>query len=476
MESNPTSRRFRTLVDQLLDDQLTTDEVGELEELLRADGASQDQILDYCQFHALLAFDVRAQHLVERVIETKQRESTPKVVRRPASARRVGSPAKLLRTAAWTLAASAMVGMSWLGLYKLAAPTVDMGPIASHSSSPRQLWPEITKVEVRDQGTQLTLAGMGTVQLDDQSDFEITGPMRARMTKGRMKCRVTDAASNGFVIETPYGEVVDLGTEFGLDLSSGDSLSVLVFEGEVDLRVPEAETVNAETSVQFADARRLVSGDGVIINAAGDVDRLVSVFTGGDVTFCHSVDLVHQPQSVIIGVSDNLRSTDTHQFYEVVPGGMDEDARAYVDRPYHEWNGVDSKGMPSYLLGADYIKPFNNDKMRKHYFMRVELAVPADIYVLFDNRISPPDWLLEEFEDTGDDVGIDMGPWSTKSGQYFAPPRGRGTGNSIDETVSVWKRKVPARDEFVLGANSGANYLTAMYGVCAVPLELSEVQ
>jgi hypothetical protein len=476
MGSHSTSRRFRTLVDQLLDDQLTAEEVGELEGLLREDTASQEKILDYCQFHAMLTFDLRAQHLVERVIETRQRENTPTTVRRPASATLAGSNVKLLRTAAWTLAASVMVGISWLGLYKLSTPSVDMGPIASHSSSPRQLWPEITKVEVRDQGTQLTLGGMGTVQLDGQSDFEITGPMRARMTKGRMKCRVTDVASQGFIIETPYGEVVDLGTEFGLDLSSGDSLSVLVFEGEVDLRVPEVDTADNETTVQFADARRLVSGDGVIINASGNVDRLVSVFTGGDATFCQSVDLVHQPQSVIIGVSDNLRSTDTQQFYEVVPGGMDEDARAYVDRPYHEWNGVDADGLPSYLLGADYIKPFNNDKMRKQYFMRVELAVPADIYVLFDNRISPPDWLLEEFEDTGDDVGIDMGPWSTKAGQYFAPPRGRGAGNSIDETVSVWKRKSPARDEFVLGANSGANYLTAMYGVCAVPLELSEVR
>ena len=60
------------------------------------------------------------------------------------------------------------------------------------------------------------------------------------------------------------------------------------------------------------------------------------------------------------------------KYYEIVPGGMREDAVAFVDRDY-QWNGVDAKGIPSYLVGGDYVKTFNDDKVAQNLVITVTL-------------------------------------------------------------------------------------------------------
>ena len=81
--------------------------------------------------------------------------------------------------------------------------------------------------------------------------------------------------------------------------------------------------------------------------------------------------------------------------------------------------------MPAYLVGGDYVKTFNNDKFSK-IEVYVTLVRPAYLYVLFDKRGVPPKWLRDEFEFTGDDIGVDaahaslrMGPSSTRMGRSW---------------------------------------------------------
>jgi len=90
-------------------------------------------------------------------------------------------------------------------------------------------------------------------------------------------------------------------------------------------------------------------------------------------------------------------------------GGMKEDAKAFVDRPEHEWNGLKTSGMPAYLMGGDYIRMFNNDKVTSEIEVFVSLAIPARLYVLFDDRVPAPPWLRENFRDTGNGLGLDLG-------------------------------------------------------------------
>ena len=58
-------------------------------------------------------------------------------------------------------------------------------------------------------------------------------------------------AGKGFVVETPYGEITDQGTEFGIDLTEKGQAGLVVFEGAVDLRVAEAfRYVDYETGLR----------------------------------------------------------------------------------------------------------------------------------------------------------------------------------------------------------------------------------
>jgi len=130
-------------------------------------------------------------------------------------------------------------------------------------------------------------------------------------------------------------------------------------------------------------------------------------------------------EPLISDVRDNIERDPTMlSFYEIIPGGMAEDALAYVDRVAHQYNGVTAEGLPS-CLGADYVKTFNRDKYNRKLKLinsskdsersrlEVTLSAPAKLYVLFDNRWPPPRWLTREFRDTGDDIGLDRGPFQS---------------------------------------------------------------
>src|SRR5438477_11532680 len=104
-----------------------------------------------------------------------------------------------------------------------------------------------------------------------------------------------------------------------------------------------------------------------------------------------------RPLEPVIGdVRDNIRKGDSIKSYQIVRGGLEEDVLAFVDRN-HQWNGVDAKGMPPFLVGADYIMPFNDDKFVPNLELNVRLLRPATLYVFLDNNMVVPDWLRRHF-------------------------------------------------------------------------------
>ena len=157
---------------------------------------------------------------------------------------------------------------------------------------------------------------------------------------------------------------------------------------------------------------------------------------------------------------------------------MREDAKAFVDRP-HEWNGIHTSGMPAYLLGGDYVKTFNDDKVADELGIEIHLTKPATLYVLLDERVSPPDWLLESFENTGDQIGVDEAHMLSKDSNDYAPGELRiGAGSGVNRKHSIWRLVVQQGGVVSMGANGplldespeGVRSKANMYGVVAVPL------
>jgi hypothetical protein len=197
---------------------------------------------------------------------------------------------------------------------------------------------------------------------------------------------------------------------------------------------------------------------------------------------------------VIARVSDNIHfggGGKAFACYQTTFEGLHEDALAYSDNPNHQWNGLTAEGLPAFLLGADYVKTFNDYRYIDYFKLEVELAQPANLYVFFDDRVDPPDWLKEGFEDTGVNIGLDEGPWLLKAGELQDVDRQEyrewdvnttavGGGNSVDNIFSVWRRRCVDGGVVTLGdagkrgtdgIGIGGKGGRAMYGIAATPLD-----
>jgi hypothetical protein len=233
-----------------------------------------------------------------------------------------------------------------------------------------------------------------------------------------------------------------------------------VFQGSVDL------SYNREAVAGDGTIRRMQQGDALLVKNSGELERVFAVQRNN---FLDALDSVRRrPAEPVIGdVRDNIRTDQSVKSYQIVRAGLEEDAPCFVDRN-HQWNGVDAKGLPEFLVGADYIMPFNDDKFVRGLEIDVRLLRPATLYVFLDNNMEVPDWLSKGFEDTGVDIGMDGSktPWHQEQTLSMGP------GRSIDCRFSVWKREVRKTGTVTLGGieppevrSQGFN----MYGIAAVP-------
>ena len=309
------------------------------------------------------------------------------------------------------------------------------------------------------------------VALKAPAQFEAISPSEARLLQGAMSARV-DGSKGAFCVHTPTAEVVDLGTEFGVSVANSGETNVAVFDGIVDVSSGSKGEDNRDgkSSEAIADAppRRLTAGEALGVNWDGDFRRIATISDDSFPSLDRSrvKEASHRP-SLIANVTDNLSNGDENpHFYRIVSQGFGEDVLAFVDRRY-EWNGVNEEKIPPFLIGADYIMPFNNDKWAENFEMTVTLARPATIYVLLDDRGPAPAWLKESFVDTGFNIGLDEGPFPPRLDRQL----GKGAGDSVDYVFSVWKREVTQRGPVVLGPRGGLSRGRSMYGIVVTPLD-----
>lgn len=309
-------------------------------------------------------------------------------------------------------------------------------------------------------GVEVTLAAPALI--------DVVSPMRGRVFRGRATVNVPSGAE-GFTIDTPGTSVIDQGTMFGVEVDDIGRTDVFVFKGIVDMAYPRpAEADNGELNPQ-----RLYMGEGVRVDERGTVSRIVWLNSDRFATYGDEPPAPPSRLPVISAVDDNITRADSDRwkFYEIVPEGMREDAKAFVDRLGHEWNGIDEQGMPPYLIGGDYVKTFNNDKYIRQIEVFVTLDRPANLYVLFDSRGTPPRWLRDEFEDTGDAIGVDEARHVFPDGAVFETDGpGVGSGVSVETLHTIWRRVVTEPGTIRLGPTGATDGNFNMYGIVAVPL------
>jgi ferric-dicitrate binding protein FerR (iron transport regulator) len=454
------------LVGKLADDRLTSDDSDRLRELLSGNPEAQRYYCEYLDLHQELNSRFETVGLIAS--GNTFGDSIAENSRTPA--RYFALPRRLvvmLTMGSFATAALILVLLSG----RASIPAAKEAAMAPSTVSQQAT---VRRIQIKSGASVFSIDGVGTVTLEGPADLTLLGPMRARLDRGRMRMRVTQESGRGYVVETPDGDVTDLGTEFGLSVAAGKQSALAVFEGAVDLLV-------AGQTIKTPHIERLLGGDGVLFNKGGKMERLNSILTGSVSAFsvCDESPAVEYDLPLISDVYDNLPSETTRRYYEIVPGGMQEDSLAFVDRLQHNWNGLSrGHGLPLYLRKADYVKTFCEDKLRTNskFTLTVVLSRPAKLFVLFDKRLDPPQWLTESFTKTEDSVGLDMGKWYSLD-ETPSPSReiGTGPGQSLDLEFAVWEQIVNQRGAVKLGPN-GRNPLTerraTMYGIAAVEYPL----
>lgn len=313
----------------------------------------------------------------------------------------------------------------------------------------------------------LFLANGAELVIEGPADVQFVSVQNVFARQGKLAARVGPGAI-GLRIDTPHAQVTDRGTAFGISVDGNSHTSVVVYEGKVDLDV-------VGSAGRASPRRSLGSGEAVSVDRAGQLSRITTV---------ERTEFLEPPQLSFLGaaenrlitsVTDNVRSLETAKYYRVMPRGFKEDCRAYVDR-LHEWNGMDVRKLPAFLVGGDYVMTYNDDKITTEIQIAVEVGQPANLYVLIDDRVPPPEWLTRDFVDTKWDVGCDEG-WEDK-----IIDSGVGAGQSIDHVFSVWQRVVPEPTTVVLGPLSyeltpppKVSDLRSMYGIVVTPLRGQQV-
>lgn len=340
---------------------------------------------------------------------------------------------------------------------------------AEHYGEWSQIYPS-DSLRFKSGMVELVVDNVVQMVVKGPADLVMVSERKALAYSGQLVARAGPEGI-GFEVQTPHASVIDQGTVFGISITADDQTDVVVYEGTVDVAV---RTEASESSRKDLEPRRLETGEALRIGRQGKLNRITTV----DATYFLPPPQIgrfsNQPSRLIASVTDSVNSLDTAKYYRVVGGGLSEDCHAYVDR-LHQWNGVDSRGLPLFLRDADYVMAFNDDKVLTDLQIAVELAQPASLFILWDDRVPAPRWLIDDFTDTGWDIGLDEGYTDRKHGK--SRRTAIGAGNGIDFVFSVWRRDVLDASSVMLGP-LGTEKISlpprevpqSMYGIAATPL------
>jgi hypothetical protein len=90
--------------------------------------------------------------------------------------------------------------------------------------------------------------------------LKLESPASLRLEQGKLSAEITDVRARGFQVQTPKGKVVDLGTEFGVEVTPSQDVEVHVFRGEVLVEQASAAPAAGGSHVFHNQGLRMESG------------------------------------------------------------------------------------------------------------------------------------------------------------------------------------------------------------------------
>ena len=448
----------------------TADEL-ELEQFrvqLRAEAAQRRAYADQAQMHALLTWQQgRAAIPARTPLSPMDVRPKPKIL---TFRSRMASP---LLQAALAASVALMVGLAFWQFAdhgrkpdSMAVPKGVSVDILASEGSPYQVGQRVVLQKLRmDTGSlRFRISSGAVVDVEGPVVLEFVNPMRLRLLLGNITIDVGSEAK-GFVLDTASALLMDIGTRFGASVGNDGSTDVLVLDGEVEVyRAGEPPTQKSRlASLYEGEAARMP-------NREAKIQRLQAAALNGDRL---AIRGLNAPDSAVItGVTDNIKKANFYRCYTITPGGMGEGALASLAHRGHRklcWRALPDQVFPVELEGADVIGTFQRQVVHQPLpDINLELSHPCAVYVLFDSRATPPEWLRNGFRDTG--LRLRSGPWwpDLVETRNLKPD----ANGELCVLHSVWRKDVPGAATVTLGAPTpeGNKYPYAMYGIAVKPL------
>ncbi len=357
---------FDDLFAAVCDDRATDEQRAKLTELLRSSADARDDYLRYVDLHAALAEEL-VPAVESSIIDYHAGESIFADAERPS--RTVPERARSARRfTIWASVAAALL-ICVLGTWAILSWTTPRSPdqqVATNSPSPLQTlatlawakdcsWKnhDILEGQPLSMGTyelqsgtaMLRMTGGAEIVMVGASRIEIRSAGSAQLHFGNVVVRASDDAE-GFTLWTPNSEVVDLGTEFAVKVTSSGDTEVHVLDGIVEYR--RQRTPRPSPTVMRA-------GDAIVARAGA--------------TTTESVEL------------------QSRRFHEIIDDGRSEDESptATVFEPFDYATGVIS--IASGDGGNGWAGPWrlrrpserrNGQAVRNDEPEQLEIAIPAE--------------------------------------------------------------------------------------------------
>ena len=434
------------------DGSITAEEVRELEERLRADESLQQHFLEHLNVGVAIE-----EHPDYPLFDATTADEYPFVCDE-------SSPWwQRLSRSAWATAASVALLLAW-GLQGLWLS--DDGVLAMVLRNDEAvLRGESLNVDLGQEvnfGEIDLAAGWLRLELPKGVVFDIYGPAKGRflsaerfeLDEGRLNVDV-GPAGKGFTVVTEHADIVDLGTQFGVDVGGDSRAQVAVFSGEVEVYSRE----------DAGPPQLLEEGEGLQVDSAEHTSRLMSVNVADE----------QRPHRMLSGVErdfsirDNLTEDQSRRFYGIITGGMREGMNVYTTQKVVRWWSDAGTAFPAELSGADLVQTFHQDRYVDELEITLDVVEDSVVYVFFDERYDMPDWLAETLVDTGQ--VLRSGPWRPGLVVRDIEPDEAG---EIYVHYKVWRKEVSAHESITLGAsvhrNRGEDETSrVMYGIAVKP-------
>lgn len=236
--SQPEEKELKRLLSQMTEAHLSTDEHERLSALIEADTKLRDLYLDYCQMHSMLFSE---QGLLASV--------TP-----PVSRQTVASSSRRRNIAAFATAATLLIasmpfayfywnnspkppqrGSAVAVVSQAAGVNFEYG-VAGEMTTAIGVNMPAGKYRLKHGITELTYHSGAKLTIEAPAFFSLVDRKTVNLFEGKLSAHVPEDAI-GFTVNTTRASVVDLGTDFGVDVVDQEA-EVHVFTGEVrvDLR------------------------------------------------------------------------------------------------------------------------------------------------------------------------------------------------------------------------------------------------